>query len=114
MKNSIKYWISENNYIDTDVKVRDHCHITGKDRGSAHRDCNIHLKLNHKIPIVFHHLKNFNSHLIMQELGKFNLKISVISNELEKGMSFTINNKLNFINSFQFLSLKLFKYFILI
>ena len=84
MKNSIKYWIFENNYIDTDVKVRDHCHITGKYRGSAHRDCNIHLKLNQKIPIVFHHLKNYNSHLIMQELGKFNLKIRVVSNELEK------------------------------
>ena len=38
----------------------------------------------------------------MQELGKFNLKINVISNELEKCMSFTINNKLNFIDCFQF------------
>ena len=43
--------------IDTDVKVRDHCHITGKYRGSAHRDCNINLKLNHKIPVIFHKLK---------------------------------------------------------
>ena len=38
----------------------------------------------------------------MQELGKFNLKINVISNELEKCMSFAINNKLNFIDCFQF------------
>ena len=40
----------------------------------------------------------------MQELGKFDLKISVIPNRLEKYMSFTINNKLSFIDSFQFLS----------
>ena len=40
----------------------------------------------------------------MQELGKFNLKINVIPNGLEKYMSFTINNKLSFIDSFQFLS----------
>ena len=40
----------------------------------------------------------------MQELGKFNLKISVIPNGLKKCMSFTINNKLSFIDSFQFLS----------
>ena len=40
----------------------------------------------------------------MQELGKFNLKINVISNGLEKYMSFTINNKLRFIDSFQSLS----------
>ena len=60
--------------LDDDVKVRDHCHITGKYEGSAHRDCNINLKLNHKIPVVFHNLKNYDSHLIMQELGKIYLK----------------------------------------
>ena len=38
----------------------------------------------------------------MQELGKFNLKIDVILNELLKYMIFTINNKLSFIDSFQF------------
>ena len=42
--------------------------------------------------------------LLFQELGKFNLEISVIPNGLEKYMSFTINNKLNFIGSFQFVS----------
>ena len=40
----------------------------------------------------------------MQELGKFNLKINVKRNVLEKYMSFSINNKLSFIDSFQFLS----------
>ena len=98
-KNSTKSWICDNDYIDNDVEVRDYCHITGKYRGCVQRDCNINLKLNHKIPVVFR-----NSHLIMQELGKFNLKISVIPNGLEKYMSFTINNKLTFIDSFQFLS----------
>ena len=42
-KNSTKFWIFNNDYIDSDVKVRDHCHITGKYRGSADRDCNINL-----------------------------------------------------------------------
>ena len=60
------------------VKVRDYCHITGKYRGSAQRDCNIILKLNQKIPVVFHNLKNYNSHLIVQEIGTFNLKTPVI------------------------------------
>ena len=40
----------------------------------------------------------------MQELGKFNLKISVTPNGLEKYMSFTINNKLIFIERFHYLS----------
>ena len=85
-------------------KVRNHCHITGKYRGSAHTDCNINVKLNRKIPAVFHNLKSYDSHVIMQELGNFNLKINVIQNGLEKYMSISINSKLRFINSFQFLS----------
>ena len=40
----------------------------------------------------------------MQELGEFNFKMNVIPNRLEKYMSFNINNKLIFIDSFQFLS----------
>ena len=38
-----------------------------------------------------------DSHFIMQELDKFNLKINVIPNGLEKYMSIGTNNKLNFI-----------------
>ena len=40
----------------------------------------------------------------MQELGKLNLKLNVIPNGLEKYMSFSINNKLSFIDNLQFLS----------
>ena len=54
-----------NDYIDGNVKVRDHCHITAKYRGSAHRNCNINIKLNHEIPVVLHNLKNYDSHLVM-------------------------------------------------
>ena len=43
-KNSTKCWICDNDYVDNDLKVRDHCYIIGKYRGSAHRDCNINLK----------------------------------------------------------------------
>ena len=44
----------------------------------------LNVKLNHKIPVVFHNLKKYDFHLIMQELSKLNLKINVILNELEK------------------------------
>ena len=50
---SAKCWICGSSYVDGDVKVRDHCHITGKYGSSAHRDCNINVKLNHKVPTVF-------------------------------------------------------------
>ena len=91
-------------YVEGEVKVRNRCHITGKYRGYANKECNIKIKVNHKIPIVFHNIKNYSSHLIMQELGKFNSKIFVIPNKLQKYMSFNINNKLVFIDSFRFLN----------
>ena len=54
----------------------------------------LHIEIvNYKIPIVFHRLKNHGSHLVMQELCKFSLKINVIQNKLEKYMSYTVNNK---------------------
>ena len=40
----------------------------------------------------------------MQTLGKFNVKVNAVPNGLEKYMSFTINGKLRFIDSFQFSS----------
>ena len=63
--NSTKCSIYDNGYIDTDIKQRDHYYITEKYRGSAHRDCNLNIKLNHKISILFCNLKNYDSQLIM-------------------------------------------------
>ena len=40
----------------------------------------------------------------MQELGKFSFKINVTPNGLEKYMSFSVNARLTFIDSYQFLS----------
>ena len=64
------------------MMLRDICHINGKYTGSAHRNCNTKVKVSNKIPVLFHKLKNYASHLITQELGKFNFKINVITNWL--------------------------------
>ena len=74
-------WICNRKYSGDDVPVRDHCHITGKYRGSAHDSCNLKLKISAekiKIPIIFHNLKGYDSHLIMQEIGQ------IIKDENEK------------------------------
>ena len=41
--NSTKCWFCDINYTDNDVKVRDHCQMTGNCKGSAHRDCNMNV-----------------------------------------------------------------------
>ena len=71
-----------------DKKVRDHCYITGKFRGATHWVCNINFQLTKKVPIIFHNLKGYDSHLIFSELNKFDVKISAIPNGLEKYMAF--------------------------
>ena len=84
-----------------DDKVRDHCHITGKYRGAAHWSCNVNLKLTRKIPVIFHNLRGYDSHLIIKEISTFDVNVSVIPNGLEKYMAFTINTSLVFVDSMQ-------------
>ena len=74
-------WIFKKGIDNDDKKVRDHCHITGKFRGAAHWYCNVNFQLTKKVPVIFHNL-------IFSELNKFNLKINLIPNGLEKYMAF--------------------------
>ena len=114
-------YICNKKYTDKDIKVRDHCHITGKYRGSAHQECNLQLRLNPeeaKIPVIFHNLRGYDSHFIMQEIGAIfknhtyknnkgeekQMNINAIPNNMEKYMAFMLGNHLTFIDSFQFMS----------
>ena len=113
--------ICSERYTDKDVHVRDHCHITGKFRGSAHQECNLKLKIkpeNLKIPVIFHNLPGYDSHFIMQQIEEIakkyaytnkkgerqDLHINAIPNNMEKYMAFMLGNHLTFIDSFQFMS----------
>ena len=84
-------------------KVRDHCHVTGKFRGTAHWDCNINFQLTIKVSVIFLSLRGYDSHLIFNVLDKFDVKISVIPNGLKKYMAFFFNRNLVFIDSMQFM-----------
>ena len=81
-------WICEKPIDHDDKKVRDHSHVTGKFRGAAHWGCNINLHLTKKVPVIFHNLRVYDSHLIIHKLNKFNVRNYVIPNGLEKYMAF--------------------------
>ena len=98
-------WICEKLIDNDDKKVRDHCHVTEKFKGAAHWSCNINLQLTKKVPIIFHNLKCYDSHLIFCELNK-----SVVTNGLEKYMTFFLNKNLVFIDSMQFMNSSLNKF----
>ena len=114
-------YICNKKYTNEDIRVRDHCHITSKYRGSAHQECNLKLRVNPeevKIPVIFHNLRGYDSHFIMQEIGaivkeyeytnkkgqKCQMNINAIPNNMEKYMAFMLGNHLTFLDSFQFMS----------
>ena len=91
--------------IDNDEeKVRYHCHVTGKFRGAAYWDCNMNFQLTKKVPVIFHNVSGYDTHLIFNELDKFDVKIDVILNGLGKYMTFFLNKNLVFIVSMQFMN----------
>ena len=93
----------------------------GKFRGSANQECNLRLTIkpeNIKIPVIFHNLRGYDSHFIMQQIGMIaknhayknkkgeeqHMDINAIPNNMEKHMAFMLGEHLNFIDSFQFIS----------
>ena len=97
-------WICKKLIDNDEDKVRDHCHVSRKFRGAAHKSCNLNFELTKKVPVIFHNLRGYDSHLIFNEFDKFDLKIKVISNGLEKYIAFFLNKNLVFADSIQFIN----------
>ena len=55
--------------IESD-KVRDHCHLTGKYRGSAHNTSNINVRQadSNLIPFALHNFSNYDCHTFFKRL----------------------------------------------
>ena len=97
-------------------RVRDHDHVSGKYRGAAHSECNLQFRLRKDqqgqkdsfyIPVFFHNLRGYDSHILMQSIGKYkDLNLKVIANTMEKYISFSMGN-LKFIDTYQFMGASL-------
>lgn len=108
---------------DDDCKVRDHCHLTGRYRGAAHRTCNFRYRLPKFTPIILHNLSGYDAHLFIKKLKSVDGddKITCLPCNEEKYISFDkeivvgnytdksgeekpIKHKLRFIDSFRFMA----------
>lgn len=107
--------ICEKPFVKDDLRVRDHCHLTGQFRGVAHSECNLNYQHSFFIPIVFHNLSGYDAHFIIKEVATaFEGKTEVLPLTKEKYISFSKvietskdsrkNIKLRFIDSFKFLA----------
>ena len=91
--------------------VKDHDHLTGEFRGAAHNQCNLQYQLPKFVPVLFHNLSGYDSHLFIKQLGKSHGSINCIPNNDEKYISFSkslaIDEKkfeIRFIDSFKFMA----------
>ena len=101
-------YICNGDFKENEQPVRDHDHRTGKFRGACHNKCNINYYTNRYLPVVFHNLRGYDSHLIIKKAYDINKQIgdkqiNIIPNSYEKFMSFSIGS-LKFIDSFQFMA----------
>ena len=107
------------------VKVRDHCHFTGKYRGAAHNQCNLSRRKPLILPVIFSNLQGYDAHLFIKQLAKVKGDLSSIPTTEEKYISFSKhihvdqyhskkyekvlfkNFEIRFIDSFKFLQTSL-------
>ena len=85
--------------------VKDHCHTTGKYRGAAHNSCNLKLRIKPKtdqIPVVFHNLRVYDAHHLMQAMSQLQREVKCVANNMEKYITFSVGG-LRFIDSLNFL-----------
>ena len=114
-------WICQGEFDETQKKVRDHCHFTGKFRGAAHNLCNLQFKKPNFTPVIFHNLSGYDSHLFVKNLGKSEGNIKCIPTNEEKYISFSkdiivgeyenkkgekkkIMHEIRFLDSFKFMA----------
>ncbi|KYN21651.1 hypothetical protein ALC57_05969, partial [Trachymyrmex cornetzi] len=107
-------------YQHRDLRVRDHCHLTGRYRGPAHSRCNLQYNDTYVIPIFFHNLAGYDAHFIIKDIANsFVGKVNLLPITKETYISFmkhvkdTVNSKnwyhisTRINNSFKFLNTSL-------
>ena len=83
-------------------KVRDHCHISGKYRGAAHRNCNLQAKQSFKIPLMIHNAKNYDAHFIIRNIPEYFKKCDIIPRNTEQYLAFKLD-RIQFLDSYAFI-----------
>ena len=77
-------------FSEDDVKVRDHCHVTGQFRGAAHQSCNLRVRTSLKIPVFFHNGSGYDFKHFIRKLYKIDRNIKIITQTEEKYFSITV------------------------
>jgi hypothetical protein len=77
-------YMCDKSYTEEDIKVRDHCHITGKYRGASHCNCNIQATNPNFIPVYLHNNSHYDAHHLTCKVSKIPAIISAGRSDLNK------------------------------
>ena len=72
------------------LKVKDHCHYTGKYRGAAHNICNLICKIPKEIPVVFHNGFTYDYHFLIKKLAEEFKEFECLDGNTEKYITFSV------------------------
>lgn len=64
-RENVACYICGKEYLEAEVKVRDHCRVIGKCRGFTHHALNVNFQLADKIPVILDNLPGYDSHFIV-------------------------------------------------
>ena len=81
-----KCWMFNEEFNDEDVKVRDHCHFTGRYRGAAHNSCNLKYRKPNFTPVTFHTLSGYDRHLFIKKNLVLVRVILIVFPTMKKGI----------------------------
>ncbi|KYN01667.1 Putative nuclease HARBI1 [Cyphomyrmex costatus] len=82
--------ICEKPFAPGNERARDHCHLTGRYRGPAHKGYNVNYKDSLYIPVVFHNLSGYDAHFVIHEIAtQFQGHVDLLPLTKEKYISFT-------------------------
>ncbi|KAJ8976670.1 hypothetical protein NQ317_004752 [Molorchus minor] len=66
----IRCHICGKSFNEDDKPIRGHCHFTGRFRGWAHSIWNLTYKKTFIVPVVFHNLTGYDSHLLIKDVAQ--------------------------------------------
>ena len=111
---AIMCYVCEREFSEEDknyIKVRDHNHFSGEYRGAAHCLCNLQLREKKFIPVIFHNLKAYDSHIFIKAFSELEDEPDCIPQNTEKMISFSLKKKhsfeLRFLDSYGFMGFPL-------
>ena len=77
--------------------MRDHCHFTCEYRGAAHNKCNLNCNCRKPslLPVIFHNLQGYESHLFIKQLLQTKGTINCIPSTDDHKKHISLSKKIN-------------------